>query len=98
MPGDTALARAVVGRRAFTRASDERRTDTDLSLVMSGVDFETVWSARRLFEVDGVVIPVARLAHIVESKATAGREKDQLFLPMHRETLERPLSDEDSDA
>ena len=98
MPRDAALARAVVGRRALTRASDERGTDVDLSLVMSGFDFETVWSARRLFEVDGVVIPVARLAHIVESKATAGREKDQLFLSMHRETLERLLSDEDSDA
>ena len=98
MPRDVALARAVVGRRALTRASGDRGTDVDLSLVMSGFEFETVWWARRLFEVDGVVIPVARLAHIVESKATAGREKDQLFLSMHREALERLLSDEDSDA
>ena len=45
-PRDGALARAVVGQRALTRASDGAGTDVDLSLVMSGFDFEEVWSAR----------------------------------------------------
>ena len=89
------LARAVVDRRALTRASDEIGTDVDLSLVMSGFDFEAIWPARRMFEVEGVVIPVARLSHIVESKARAGREKDRLFLATHREVLDYILSEGD---
>lgn len=73
-PLDRWLAEAVVNRRALVRASDGRGLDVDLSLVMAGFDFETVWSERRIFLVDGVEIPVARLGHIVESKARAGRE------------------------
>ncbi len=91
-PRDAGLARAVVERRALTRASDGAGTDVDLSLVMSGFDFETVWAGHRVFEVEGVAMPVARLAHIVESKAAAGREKDRLFLATHREALENMLS------
>ena len=96
-PHDGVLARSVVERRALTRASDGAGTDVDLSLVMSGFDFEEVWPARRIFEVEGVAIPVARLSHIVASKASAGREKDRLFLATHREALEHLLSDEETD-
>ena len=94
-PHDGVLARSVVDRRALTRASDGAGTDVDLSLVMSGFDFEEIWPARRSFEVEGAAIPVARLSHIVESKARAGREKDRLFLATHRETLEHLLSDDE---
>jgi hypothetical protein len=86
-PLDLWLAEAVVSRRALVRASDGRGLDVDLSLVMAGFDFETVWSERRMFLVDGVEIPVARLSHIVESKARAGREKDRLFLASHADAL-----------
>ena len=96
-PQDAELARAVVERRSLTRASDGMGTDVDLSLVMSGFDFETIWPTRRLFEVNEVAIPVARFSHIVESKAKTGREKDRLFLATHREALDRILSDDDSD-
>ncbi len=91
-PRDACLARAIVERRALTRAGNDAGTDIDLSLVMSGFDFETVWAAHRVFEVEGAAIPVARLAHIVASKAAAGREKDRLFLATHREALEAMLS------
>ena len=94
-PRDAELARVVVERRALTRASDGMGTDVDLSLVMSGFDFEAIWPARRVFEVDEIAIPVARLSHIVESKARAGREKDRLFLATHREALGRMLPDDD---
>ena len=53
-PRDGLLAKGVVGRRALTRASDGAGTDVELSLVMSGFDFEEVWPARRMFEVEGV--------------------------------------------
>ena len=95
-PRDAGLARAVVERRALTRASDGMGTDVDLSLVMSGFDFEAIWPARRMFEVDEIAIPVARLSHIVQSKATAGREKDRLFLTTYREVLGSILSEDDS--
>ena len=97
-PQDAELARMVVERRALTRASDGMGTDVDLSLVMSGFDFETAWRARRIFEVEEVAIPVARLSHIVESKTRAGREKDRLFLATHRETLDSILCDDDPSA
>lgn len=67
----------------------------DLSLVMKGFAFETVWTERRLFVVDGVDVPVARLRHIVESKHATGRDKDRLFLATHREALEALLRSKD---
>jgi len=96
-PRDALLARTIVARRALTRATDGRGTDVDLSLVMGGFEFEAVWSARRSFDVAGISIPVARLAHIVESKSATGREKDRLFLAMHRDALERLLPDDAGD-
>jgi hypothetical protein len=86
-PRDPALARRVVDTRALVRATDGRTLDVDLTLTMSGFDFETVWRERRLFRAEGVDVPVARLRHIVESKAAAGRSKDRLFLATHEEAL-----------
>lgn len=90
MPHDRVIADAVVSRRALTRATRDD-LQIDLTLVMAGFEFEHVWSERRHFVVDGVDIPVARLAHIVESKAAAGREKDRLFLATHAEALRQLL-------
>lgn len=64
-PHDRFVADAVVTRRTLVRATDEHGLAVDLTLMMAGFDFETVWSARRIFIVDGVEIPVARLTHIV---------------------------------
>jgi hypothetical protein len=86
-PRDAALARRVVDTQALVRATDGRTLDVDLTLTMSGFDFETVWRERRPFRVEGVDIPVARLSHIVQSKAAAGRPKDRLFLATHEEAL-----------
>jgi hypothetical protein len=90
-PRDLLLAEAVVGRRALVRASNARGLDIDLTLEMAGFEFETVWKERRLFRAEGVDIPVARLSHIVESKAAAGRPKDRLFLATHEEALREML-------
>jgi hypothetical protein len=76
VPHDETVARAVVDRRA---------------LVMAGFDFETVWQERRTFVADGTQLPVARLAHIINSKATAGRQKHRLFLATYAEGLEALL-------
>ena len=94
LPLDRWLAEQVVGRRALVRASDGRGLDVDLSLVMAGFDFETVWAERRVFVVDRVEVPVARLRHIVESKARAGREKDRLFLATHADSLRDLMNEE----
>ena len=89
-PHDRLVADAVVARRALTRATRDE-LQVDLTLVMAGFEFERVWNERRLFIVGGVEVPVARLAHIVESKAAAGREKDRLFLATHAEALRQLL-------
>ena len=91
MPRDHWLAERIVERRIVVRGTDGQGFDVDLSLVMAGFDFETVWAERRIFIVEGVNIPVARLRHIVESKAAAGRLKDRLFLATHEENLRQLL-------
>ena len=93
-PRDRFLAERVVANRALVRATDGAGLDVDLSLVMAGFDFETVWAERRVFRVGTVDIPVARLGHIIESKRRVGREKDRMFLATHAEAI-RDLTDSD---
>jgi hypothetical protein len=87
-PRDSFLAKAVIARRALTCATDGDRLLVDLTLMMGSFDFERVWAERRSFVVNGVDVPVARLTHIAESKAAAGRPKDRLFLETHKEVLD----------
>ena len=94
-PRDAWLAQRVVERRTLTRASDRIRLEVDLTLVMSGFEFDVVWRERRVFIAEGVEIPVARLTHIVSSKANVGRPKDRLFLETHKESLRTLLPRED---
>jgi len=95
---DLGLARRVVDNRASTRATDGKGFDVDLNLVMSGFTYEEVEAERRMFDVDGVKVPVARATHVVRSKAAAGRPKDRLFMETHAAELRqllRRLDDED---
>ena len=96
-PRDSLLAARVVQHRAATRASSANGLNVDLSLVMAGFAFDDVWRERRVFTIEGVEIPTARLTHIVTSKATAGRDKDQLFLATHSDALEQLLKKPDLD-
>lgn len=86
-PRDRPLAERVIAHRALVRATDGAGLDVDFTVVMAGFDFETIWRERRVFRVNRLAIPVARLAHIVESKRRAGREKDRLFLASHAEAI-----------
>ncbi len=95
-PRDRWLAERVIERRALTRATAGNLA-VDLTLVMAGYEFETVWNERRRFKVDEVDIPVARLLHIVTSKHAAGRDKDILFLATHRDALEQLLKREEAE-
>ena len=97
IPRDRWLAERIVERRALTRATGPDNFLVDLTLVMKGYEFDAVWTERREFIVDGVVVPVARLLHIVESKHAAGRDKDRLFLATHRDALEQLLKKHESD-
>jgi hypothetical protein len=90
-PRDRWLAERIIERRALTRATGPDDLLVDLTLVMKGYDFETVWAERREFVIDDAAIPVARLLHIVTSKHAAGRDKDRLFLATHRDALEQLL-------
>ena len=95
LPRDEELAQRVVALRALVRATNQAGLDVDLTLVMAGFDFETVWNERRVFVTEGVDIPVARLMHIVRSKEAAGRDKDRLFLSTHAEALRQLLEQRD---
>jgi hypothetical protein len=90
-PRDRWLAERIVDRRALIRVTAPRELRVDLTLVMKGFEFETVWEARRVFVIDGVEVPTARLLHIISSKQAAGRDKDKLFFASHREALEQLL-------
>jgi hypothetical protein len=78
-----------LAERALTRVTGPNELRLDLTLIMAGFDFETVWAERREFRVEGIPVPTARLMHIVESKQAAGRPKDQLFLATHKDALEQ---------
>lgn len=91
-PLDLQLAERVVERRALTQASDHEGLQIDLTLVMAGFGFDEVWEERTTYELAGVEVPVARLKHIVASKAAAGRDKDRLFLATHAEALRELLA------
>jgi len=88
---DLDLAARVVESRGTVTAIDPSGLQVDLTLTMAGFVFQEVWASRRSFKVEGVEIPVARLEHIVRSKAAVGREKDRLFLAAHREELAKLL-------
>lgn len=96
-PRDRWLADRVIQRRALTRARGPHDVLVDLTLVMQGFDFDTVWTARREFLIDGAIVPTARLLHIVESKQATGRDKDKLFLATHFDALQQLLHGSDED-
>ena len=90
-PRDRWLAERAIERRALTRATGPDDLMVDLTLVMQGFDFDTVWVERRTFTIDGIDVPTARLRHIVESKHATGRDKDKFFLATHKDALEQLL-------
>jgi hypothetical protein len=90
-PRNRRLAERAVERRTLTRATGPDELMVDLTLVMTGFEFETVWTERRVFNIDGVDVPTARLRHIVESKHATGRDKDKFFLATHKDALEQLL-------
>jgi len=90
-PRDGFLAERLVERAALTRASDGADLQVDLTFSMTGFTFEDAWRERTTFALAGVSVPVARLTHIVASKAAAGRDKDRLFLATHAEALRELL-------
>ena len=94
-PRDLWLAERIVERRALTRATGPDEFKVDLTLVMKGFDFQTVWAERRTFKIEDVDVPAARLRHIIESKHAAGRDKDKYFLTTHKDALEQLLKRQD---
>jgi len=96
-PRDRRLADRFIERRIATSVTGPDDLQVDLTLVMEGFDFATVWNERRTFKIEGVDVPTARLLHIVQSKEAAGRDKDRLFLATHRDALEQLLKRTESD-
>ncbi len=95
-PRDLWLAERVVWRSALTKAVGPEGLHVDLTLVMAGFTFDEVWREQVTFDLDGVAVPVARLMHIVTSKAAVGRPKDHLFLATHADALKQLLGPDDA--
>jgi len=98
-PPDRVQAEAVVTAGTQVRASvlsGPSALMVDLMPVMTAFEFEPVWDERRVFVMDGVEVPVARLSHIIRSKAATNRDQDRLFLSTHAATL-RQMLDGDED-
>ncbi len=93
-PRDSWLAERIVERRALTRGIDGSGLIVDFTLVMGDFGFEQAWNARRTFRLQKAALPVARLEHLVASKAQAGRPKDLLFLETHKLALRELLARE----
>lgn len=94
-PRDSWLAERICAQHALTRVTGPEGLKVDLTLVMKGFDFDEVWRERRVFLLDGIEIPTARLRHIIESKHATGRDKDLLFLATHKDALEQLLKKPD---
>ncbi len=43
---------------------------------ISGVEFETCYAERQMFQIDDISVPVISLAHLRQNKAASGRAKD----------------------
>lgn len=96
-PIDLPLAERVVANRATTSATHDEGVTVDFTLEMAGFEFDEVMANHRIFRVGGVEIPVARLAHVIDSKRQLNRPKDKLFLAIYKERLEAMLDDEEPD-
>jgi predicted nucleotidyltransferase len=87
IPRDRWLAERIVERRTLTRAFDGAGLIVDFTLVMAGFEFDEAWRGHRNFKLGGASLPVARLEHLIASKAHVGRPKDLLFLETHKQAL-----------
>lgn len=88
-PRDLVLAESVVRWKALTTATDGGVLCVDLTMIMGNFDFDEVAARQRVFQSDGVEVPVASLTDIIAAKAAANRPKDRLFLTSHAEELRR---------
>ena len=73
----------AVGRLAMIRLFDDDDTTIDMLTASSGIEAEVVADAESLEVVRGVVIPVARVGHLIALKLLSvapGRETDTLDL------------------
>jgi hypothetical protein len=43
---------------------------------ISGVEFETCYAERQMFQIDDISVPVISLAHLRQNKFASGRAKD----------------------
>lgn len=93
-PRDLWLAEQVVRNRALTRTELDKDLTVDFTLVMAGFEFNAIWNEHRTFTIEDFPIHVARLTHIVTSKALAGRPKDHLFFATHKEAIEQLLGND----
>ena len=86
---DLWLAQRIIRNKAAVTASKDKAAQVDIFTAVAGYSFSKLYAARRLFKAGGVAVPVASLAHLIESKRICGRKKDLEFLRIYAAQLGR---------
>lgn len=88
---DLWLAERIIRNKASIAAIKDKAAHVDLLTRISGYTFSRLYAARRLFRAGGTSVPVASLAHLMESKRICGRKKDIEFLRIYKARLKEGI-------
>lgn len=86
---DLWLARRIIRNKASVSATKEKAAQVDILISVAGYTFSRLYAGRRLFKAGSTSVPVASLAHLIESKRKCGRKKDLEFLRIYEAQLGR---------
>ncbi len=60
----------------FQIGADEEDERVDILTAIEGVTFDEAWQSRQMFPIDGVVVAVLSVPHLLKNKRAVGRPKD----------------------
>lgn len=77
------LAERILERRAVVTAVKDDAFRVDMVTDGGGIPFQEWKKSVRVFEIEGVSVPVGDLSQLVQAKHNAGREKDKKFMALY---------------
>ncbi len=86
---DLWLAKRIIRNKASVAATKDKAAQIDILTGVAGYSFSELYADRRLFKAGRTSVPVASLAHLIESKKICGRKKDLEFLRIYEAQLGR---------
>lgn len=86
---DLWLVKRIIRNKASVAAAKGKAAQIDILTGVAGFSFARLYAGRRLFKAGRTSVPVASLAHLIESKKICGRKKDLEFLRIYEAQLGR---------